>query len=499
MKGIAPTRTTRLVPVLLTAAVYLVAARLGLLLAFQHTNVSPVWPPTGVALAAVLVAGSRVWPGITIGAFLANYTTGLSFPVAAFISAGNTLEAIFGGYLVRRFTQNEDPFETASNAFKFLLACCLCTIVSATIGTSAVHFGGFSLGASFLYLWWNWWVGDTVGAIVITPLIYSWSKKLSFPWSSRRFLEAFALLLLLLVVGFIVFGGWFRIGGPLVYATVPLVVWAAFRFQQRGASGSIFLLSTIAVLGTTKGHGPFYEESLNESLLILQTFMGVVAATALPVAAVVTERKRAEENNLLQLKEKEVLLQEIHHRVKNNLQIIASLLSMQLDQAEPSVRAMLQESRNRIYSMAMIHERLYQTDNLSRINLGPYLKELVAHICSSYGADNSGIVVEVDCQDAIVEIDKAVPTGLIVNEIVTNSFKHAFPDNRQGKVSVQARSRAGRTLLELSDTGRGLPEEIDLDQTKTLGLKVVFLLIRQLRASVRVERSSGTRFQIEFE
>jgi two-component sensor histidine kinase/integral membrane sensor domain MASE1 len=486
----------RFIKVLAITALYLASARLGLMLAFQHTNVSPVWPPTGIAIAAILLFGYEIWPGILIGAFLANFTTGLPVHVSAIISVGNTFEAICGGWLIVKFTGKKNPFEAAKDTLWFILASALCTLVSATIGTTAIHFSKYGSGASYVFLWGTWWLADTVGAIVVTPFVVSWYRKIEVG-SLNTIVEAIVITSLLLGISLLVFSGWTEIGETLTYATVPIVALAAFRFEQRGASASLLGLSTLAVLGTIAGHGPFSEHGQHESLLILQGFIGVIAVTALPVAAIVTERKKAEQLNLDQIYEKEVLLQEIHHRVKNNLQIISSLLNMQLRNSDPVVRALLIESRNRIQSMAMIHERLYESANFARINLGPYLKELVNHILTTYGSEKQIVDLQIECDDASLGIDKAVPVGLIVNEIITNSMLHAFENRENCQIRVKLKCPDGRTTLDISDNGNGLPKEIDL-QHGSMGLKLIGILAKQLHADIQIDRSAGTRFVLEF-
>lgn len=277
------------------AAAYFAAAELGLSMAYAHANVSPVWPPTGVALAAVLWLGYRVSPGVLLGALLANLATGVSIATASGIAMGNTLEAVSAAFLIRRFIGPQSPFDRAQDVLKFVvIAGLLSTAVSATIGNLSLCLNGAASWSNFGPLWLTWWLGDGAGALVVAPLLLTWIEKRYNHWPDRRLLEAVLLLFSLSTVATIIF-----IKGtnyPLEHLTIPVLLWAAFRFGQRGVATAITALLGIAVWGTTRGLGPFARESLNESLLLLQIFVAAVTVTALVLAAVVTERKRAEES-----------------------------------------------------------------------------------------------------------------------------------------------------------------------------------------------------------
>lgn len=281
------------------AAIYFASAELGLSMASVHTNVSPVWPPTGFAIAAVLWLGYRISPGITLGAFLANLATGVSIATASAISIGNTLEAVSAAFLIHRFIGYHSPFDRAKDVLKFVfIAGLLSTTVSATIGNLSLCLSGAAYWDNFGSLWLTWWLGDSAGALVVAPLLLIWIEKRYGQWLYQRFLEASLLFLLLCIAAASIFLDLFFIKGtnyPLEHLTIPFLLWAAFRFGQRGAATSVNILSGIAVLGTIKGLGPFARQNPNESLLLLQVFVAAVTVTALILAAVVSERKRAEE------------------------------------------------------------------------------------------------------------------------------------------------------------------------------------------------------------
>jgi signal transduction histidine kinase/integral membrane sensor domain MASE1/CheY-like chemotaxis protein len=284
---------------LVVVAGYFGAAQLGFSQAFLHSNVSPVWPPTGVGIAAVFLLGYRIAPSLLLGAFLANLVTDVSVATAAGIATGNTLESLAAVYLLRRFVGDHSPFYRASDVVKFvLLAGGLSTTVSATIGTMSLCLSSTASWANFGPLWLTWWLGDFVGAIVIAPLIITWTRNRQDVWTGRRYAEALLLLLLLTMVSGILFGTLVLTQGaryPLGHLTIPLFLWAAFRMGPRGVATAIALVSAIGVAGTRAGVGPFSQYSTNESLLLLQVFLGTVSITSLLLAALVVERKKAEE------------------------------------------------------------------------------------------------------------------------------------------------------------------------------------------------------------
>ena len=216
--------------------------------------------------------------------------------------------------------------------------------------------------------------------------------------------------------------------------------------------------------------------------------------------AIAIQRKRAEEALKASLQEKEVLLKEIHHRVKNNMQVISSLLSLQSRHLEdPKAIGMFKDSQHRIRSMALVHEKLYQAKDLSRIDFGQYLQNLIVYLVHSYQIDSGRIGLKIDVGGAALDINTAIPCGLIVNELVTNALKHAFPGGRKGEVRVTLRTGAGGKLtLTVGDNGVGWPAEADFRRTETLGMQLVTMLVDQLDGSIELEKRPGTAFRISF-
>jgi PAS domain S-box-containing protein len=287
-----------LVRIVLIAAIYFISGKLGLKLAFLHQSASPVWPPTGIAIALLLLLGNRIWPGIWLGAFLVNITTAGTVATSLAIAGGNTLEVVLAASLVNWFAGGRQAFERAGDFFKFvLLAAALSTAVSAVIGVTSLALGGFAPWNQYRLIWITWWLGDAVSALIVTPLILIWSTPPTPRWGRRRTGEFLLMLAAVFIISLLAFGGSFaapfsRFPRFLMY---PLVVWGAYRFEQRGAISVALMLACVGIWGTLHGFGPFATENRNESLVLLQVFISTVAVTGLVLGAVVSERRQAEE------------------------------------------------------------------------------------------------------------------------------------------------------------------------------------------------------------
>jgi PAS domain S-box-containing protein len=280
--------------VLALAAVYFYAAKLGLSLATIAPQVTIVWPPTGIALAALLLFGYRWWPGVALGAFLANATTPETpLPVALGIAVGNTLEALLGAWLLRRLPGFRNSLGRVIDVLGLVaLAACVSTTASATIGVTSLCLGGVRPWADFGPLWGTWWLGDAMGDVVMAPALLAWAGGPRLRWRPGKAAEATAVLLGLAGVSAAVFwadGSRAVPGYPLEYTTFPFVVWAALRFGQRGASTATLTALAVAIMGTVANRGPFAGD-----LAPLHLYMAVVAVTALLLGATVTERRTAE-------------------------------------------------------------------------------------------------------------------------------------------------------------------------------------------------------------
>jgi PAS domain S-box-containing protein len=233
------------------------------------------------------------------------------------------------------------------------------------------------------------------------------------------------------------------------------------------------------------------------SLSPIETEEGMLVSAAIRD---ISERKLVENQLRNSLVEKEVLLKEIHHRVKNNLQIVSSMLNLQMGQiGDPLALTLFQESQSRVRSIALFHEKLYQSKDLAHIDIAEYLKGLTSSLFVSYGVNPDDIVLSIQAEDVALGVDAAISCGLIVNELVANALKHAFPGGRKGVIRVILRREGPNARLEVADDGTRFPEGLDFRNPSTLGLKLVCILTDQLRGSIELDRREGTRFIIQFE
>jgi diguanylate cyclase (GGDEF)-like protein/PAS domain S-box-containing protein len=290
---------------------YVLAAELGLKLAVVHGNVTAVWPPSGIALAALLLLGVRVWPAIAAGALIVNLSTAIPPLAATGIAAGNTLAGLTGLYLVQLANGQRNPVDSVRGLCALVGGgALLATAVSATVGTTVLVSSGLAPPDTFGKVWLTWWLGDATGVVVFSPLFLAWGFRSAFNinWRKWQFAEAILLSAVIVLVAQIVFGGWFTTGVynyPLGFLPLPLMILVAFRFGVRGSSAGIVITSLLSIWGTVLGYGPFVRADLNDSLLLLQVFMEATATTTLLVAAILTERRLAQQQ--LQLAQQQMV------------------------------------------------------------------------------------------------------------------------------------------------------------------------------------------------
>ncbi len=295
----SPANRPRLATLAVVALAYFVAGKLGLRLAFVHASATAVWPPTGIALAALLILGRRAWPAVAVGAFFVNLTTAGSVGTSLAIAFGNTLEALIGASLVGRFGRGTRAFERPEDVFRFAaLAALASTATAAVVGVTSLCAAGYAEWQRWSSIALTWWLGDAGGDLIVAPLLVLWSRPSEVRWTRDRWIEAATLLTALVVVGEAVFGGTTALGRahyPLEFVAFPILVWSAFRFGPRETSTATFVLASVAIVGTLNGFGPFARETPNVSLLLLQACVGLMSVMALALAAAVLEQKRSHE------------------------------------------------------------------------------------------------------------------------------------------------------------------------------------------------------------
>ena len=279
--------------------IYYGAAKLGMAVALPiPPGITAVWFPSAIAWSAILWGGFKISPVIWLADFIAaipgysegNHNLCISIVVCSICSLGAPGEAQLGSRLIRRFIPNSAPFASANSVLKFVLIVAICTGLNATMGVTTICLGGISQWTNYGFMWLTWWTGNAISVIVFLPLLLVWQRVPPMLSQRQKLLEGLLLLSLLMGTGKLAF--WHNY--PVQYIMVPCLWWAAFRFGQHGATLAIVLVSSFALWGTVNGSSSFLRESLNESLILLQTFMGVVAVSTLLLSAILVERKQAE-------------------------------------------------------------------------------------------------------------------------------------------------------------------------------------------------------------
>ncbi|MFM8321786.1 MAG: MASE1 domain-containing protein [Chloroflexota bacterium] len=287
-----------LAKIIVLAIVYHLTARLSLQMAYVQANTSPVWPPSGIGLAALLILGIRCWPGITLGVVVGSLLTGAPLPFALGLGLANTLEALIGCYLLRKVLRIHVSLDRVRDVVGLVFAAAVSTSVSASIGVASLYLGQRVSDTPFYLLWVTWWIGNLLGMLVVAPFLFVWADQLPKKIPRSLWLEGILFLVLLFLVTGYVFentGGDGVLHQALLYMIFPFAIWASLRLGQPGAVTTIFAISGISIWDTVHGMGPFSQLPMNDSLILLQTFTGVVSLTTLTLAASATERRHAEE------------------------------------------------------------------------------------------------------------------------------------------------------------------------------------------------------------
>src|SRR5919202_600414 len=287
---------TNLWQVVLMAVIYFGLAKGSLFFAAVNGYATPIWPAAGIALAAVLLLGYHLWPGVFLGGCMAHFIgeqlTGTAILSGLCIGTGNAVGTVLAAYLIKRSVGNHQPLNRVRDVFSFVfLAALLSPIADANIGVTALGLFGEAPWSAYGVVWWTWWISEVVGILVFTPMVLAWSQGVKKPGQQfkQRFAEGAILIFLTVAITRITFGG----GYPVVYMLIPLLVWAAFRFGQPASTLLVVIISVISIVGTVQGFGPFVRTSQNESLLLLQSFLGVIALTTLILSAVIAENEQA--------------------------------------------------------------------------------------------------------------------------------------------------------------------------------------------------------------
>jgi signal transduction histidine kinase len=479
-------RPTRVGPRLATAyhviilgALYLCVARLGLKMDAVGGFATLVWPGTGLALVGLLRLGCRVWPGIALGAFLVNVCTGAPWPVACGIAAGNTLEALSGAWLLHRLNF-DSSLRRVSDALLLISAALFSTTLSATIGVGSLHFGGIVPLSEALATWRAWWLGDAIGDLVLAPLMLCWtspSPRLCESWSRK--LEALALALCTIGMSLLIFDG--PATGKLAslhwpHMLFPLLVWGALRFDQRGATSVTFAGAGLAIYGAARGHGPFLQPTLHQSLLELQTFMANVAITGLFMGAAisawrhaVSEREAAERQARDALNVREEFLSIASHELRTPLSALVLLLGSLQRVARDEKTAAGPKLAEKAARAVRVGERLARlVDSLLDVSrLAKGTLDLRPEDCDlAQIATETAERLQVEAQRAGCKLTThaggPVPghwDALRLEQVVTNLLSNAIKYGAGSPIELRVFCNQASASLSVEDHGIGIAEQ----------------------------------------
>ena len=459
--------------IVLLAVVYFLAARAGLLLAIPPGYATAVWPPSGIALAALLLLGPRMWPGILLGAMLANLSIQGSVLLAVLIGLGNTLEAVVAAGFVRRFVSAQGEFDNGESAVAFVMFAAVSAFTAAFIGCAALFLTGTIEGPQFAPNLFVWLQGDASGMIVFTPLILAWRLR---PWpvmSPPRWLEAVALGAAVLVVATLTFSNPGLDGAlqRLTFITFPLVIWAAIRFGQRGVTTTAAALSSIAAWYTLPGKGPLVLGAAPEISFYMLFYIGALVVTGLVLRAVIGQRRRAEEAVRERVRE----LQESERRVNEFLAMLSHELRNPLASIVNAV-AIMQKQQAAVPRMADIIER--QTTHLvhivgdlldvSRITRGKIrltrapadLKVIVLRMLEStlplVESRRHSVELVPASESLAVEVDATRISQVMLN-LISNAAKYTPPG---GHISIALSRERDEVVARVRDDGIGIAPEL---------------------------------------
>ncbi len=509
---IVPEITPRLALLMLgLAAVYFATSKLGFTVAFTAEQVTPVWPPTGIALAALLLLGGKVWPGIWLGAFATNITANEPLITALGIAAGNTLEAVCGAWLLLHFTKFDNGMDRIADVLGLLFFSALVsTMIAATIGVTSLCVGGVQPWTEYGPLWLLWWLGDAGGALIVAPVLLAWfSRPLPLP-STRKVLEALLMMAGLTIFFAVAFTDFLPVrihGQAFVYAVFPFLIWAAMRFGQRGTALVTLAATAMAVWATTGGQGPFASSSVSQSLLLVEIFMLVVAATGLVMSAAIAERRTAEENLRRYADELQRVNQDmddfvhiVSHDLKEPARGIHNFASFLIEDYEKILdeegRAQLLSLKTMALRMQEMISDLLHYSRLGRAETGGQtsgmgeiiesIREMLEHLLAERNAS-----IKILCPLPEIACDRAAVTELFRN-LITNAIR--YNDKPAPLVEIGFRERVqaphGReyNVFFVRDNGIGIEPKFQAE---------IFRMFRRLPSSSKFD-ASGTGVGLAF-
>ncbi len=462
-------------------ALYVVAGKIGLQLATVHPSATAIWPPTGIALAACLVLGLRMWPAIFAGAFVVNVTTAGHVPSSLGIAIGNTLEGVSGAYLITRYANGRYAFLHGATVLRFAGIALVVTMVSATIGVLTLMASGLTAGAVIGPTWLTWWLGDIGGAIVVAPLLILWSTRVPELRAQGSTAELLVFAIAVAAIAFVTFTPFSPLAlrnYPIQFLVFPVLVWPVIRFGPRLTAATAAVLSTVAVWGSLQGAGPWVQETENASLLVLEGFMAIATTTSLVLAAAVMERQRAEEalreaeERLRRAEEHKVaardeFLSVAAHELKTpltSLQLATQYLLHEIDAGHQlsaeSLRAATSAVASQTQRLSALIGQLLDTVRIQadRMDLELAEEDVVA-IARAVVRDAQATTTRHEVTIEAPASVRARVDAIRIEQVLRNLLDNAIKYSPGGKVAVDISQEDGPWVrLSVRDQGPGIPE-----------------------------------------
>lgn len=441
---------------------YYITGKIGLQLDAVNGFATLVWAPAGISLATLLLFGYKLWPGVALGAFLVNTTSGAPFLTGLGIACGNTLAALVGTYLINR-SRFRPTLERLHDVISLIFyGAILSTLVSASIGTASLLFTNIVLFPTMHKTWIAWWIGDMIGILIFAPIILVFMTLQPFKLKPRRFIELFIAYTILILISLILFRGFFQIDTktlPIIYLLFPPLLWIVIRFTQRETIAAIFLLSFFSIWGTVEGYGTFARTSLIESLYFLQGFLGTTSSTFMILSSILSEKRALEirkddfisiashelKTPLTTIKAYSDLVKMSLKNTKNKqLKTYAAKLESQVDKVNELINELLDASKIESGKISITH-------NYFDINI--LLKELVNDL-NTYSKNNKIVYIGGD-KALIVYADK-----FRISQVITNLLNNALKFSPTKKnVVVSTNKKKGVIEIYVKDYGIGIDRE----------------------------------------
>lgn len=552
--------------IILTAILYYLSARLGYFLAFEDTTALPAWPPSGIAFALIILLGRTAWPGITIGAMVANlmaYWNNQDVPqhtliaISSIIAIGETLEILAGNYLVRVWIKDSYPFRSAKDTFRFLFVTLFMSLIGAWIGTAGLYFNGVIISDELMKNGFTWWVGNVVGILLFTPFILALAQKRKIEFQSNQLMEVGIFVAFVLGLYFLIRLGYFNstLIESLPYLLIPFLLWLAFRFSLLAAISGALISSLISIYFTIHNSGPFIQPNANDTMLLLQIFIGVISISTIVLSATVTERAAAQNELKLFNVNLEAIVQErtkalndeinTRKEAEDNLIKTNSELSKRNTELDNFVYSVSHDLRAPIASvLGLINLAKKDKDitmkntylekiNNSALQQDNFIREILDQSRNSrLEIKREEILFQPLIDETFNQLKFATATGgeveriisvhqtgiffsdrwrlkVILNNIISNSIRYRNGRDPVIKVNVAIADR--KAIVEIEDNGRGIPKE-HLDKVcqmfyratddgagSGLGLYIVKEAMDKLRGSINIESVEGKGTTVKLE